>query len=101
MRNNTIKSLILSALALATLTLSATADPQTPPSSATSAPEAPVNAVVETLQVHERPQQPLVVSEDVEKAQRESSERPRGESRTVRDTQSRQSEKPLLEVHGF
>lgn len=97
---NTIKSLTLSALALTALTLSAIAEPQSPP---TNDPEAPVNAVVETLEVRERPQQPLVVSEDVEtdRHNHQTSERPRGESRTVRENQSHKSEKPLLEVHGF
>lgn len=99
MRNTTIKNLTLSILALATLTLSAVAEPQAAPPTTS---EAPVNAVVETLELRERQQQPLIVQEDVEKdRESQQAERPRGESRTLRDTESRQSEKPLLDVHGF
>lgn len=96
---NTLKTLILTVLALLTLNLASLAEPQpTPP-----AAEEPVNAVVETLELRETPTQPLILADDNEKkeVQSEARPRPRGESRTIREQSSQRAEKPLLEVHGF
>lgn len=97
---NTLKILILSSLALVALSLPSIAEPQAPQ---TSTIDLPVNTVVETLEVKEAPRQPLIVQEDVDRDQQQAKtpERPRGESRTNRDQDSRRVEKPLLEVHGF
>jgi TolA-binding protein len=97
---NTIKSLVISTVTLVALSLTAVAQP--PNQDKAQAPsEQSVTTVVESRQGQEAPAQPLVTQEDRLLRTAETPDRPRGESRTMRDQKSRAVEKPLLEVHGF
>ena len=99
---NIIKNLVVVTLALATLTLSAVAQPQAKEDRPSPVEKPATTVIVETLQQREASQQPLVTQEDVDQESvKELQERPRGESRSERDKASRSFEKPLLEVHGF
>jgi hypothetical protein len=103
--NITFKSILLSALAVGLLSLSAVADPVNPETNPNSNAqvENASEAITEVLQLRQTPARPLMGQQDVATQQlqvQEGPERPHGRSR-IEPTRPGTFEKPLLEIHGF